>query len=105
MPGFLLHPGAQVTCSHGGQAAPTATNPRVSVTLVPTTVVGSPWSVAGCANPPNSGGPCTVVQWVVGTTRVTSAGQPLLIMGGQAICSPTPAPALTLSAQTRVIAT
>ena len=29
MPGFLLHVGATVICAHGGQAQPTAPNPRV----------------------------------------------------------------------------
>ena len=28
MPGFLLHQGATVTCSHGGQAMPTVPNPQ-----------------------------------------------------------------------------
>jgi hypothetical protein len=31
MPGFLLHVGATVLCAHGGQATPTAPNPRVMV--------------------------------------------------------------------------
>ena len=31
MPGPLLHLGATVLCSHGGQATPTAPNPRVLV--------------------------------------------------------------------------
>ena len=31
MPGFLLHAGATVLCCHGGQAQPTAPNPRVKV--------------------------------------------------------------------------
>ena len=39
MPGFLLHVGATVLCAHGGQAQPTAPNPRVLVSGQPT----SPW--------------------------------------------------------------
>ena len=31
MPGFLVHVGATVLCSHGGQAQPTVPNPRVTV--------------------------------------------------------------------------
>ena len=31
MPGFVLHVGATVLCTHGGQAQPTAPNPRVRV--------------------------------------------------------------------------
>lgn len=105
MPGFLLHPGAQVMCAHGGQATPTATNPRVTVNGTPTVTIPAPWTVAGCPLPPNSGGPCVTAQWSVGTTRVTSSGQPLLIMGGQATCAPTGVPLSTVSAQTRVTAT
>ena len=36
MPGFLLHVGATVLCAHGGQAQPTAPNPRVLVSGQPT---------------------------------------------------------------------
>ena len=35
MPGPILHLGATVTCSHGGQAQPTAPNPRVLVSGQP----------------------------------------------------------------------
>lgn len=36
MPGFLLHLGATVLCSHAGQATPVAPNPRVLVSGQPT---------------------------------------------------------------------
>ena len=35
MPGFLVHVGATVLCSHGGQAQPTVPNPRVTVSGQP----------------------------------------------------------------------
>ena len=35
MPGFLIHVGASVLCSHGGQAKATAPNPRVTVSGQP----------------------------------------------------------------------
>ena len=35
MPGFVLHVGATVLCAHGGQAQPTAPNPRVLVSGQP----------------------------------------------------------------------
>jgi hypothetical protein len=43
-------------------------------------------------------------QWTVGATRVTSNGQPLLLLTGQAICAPTGTPLLPIVAQTRVTA-
>jgi hypothetical protein len=53
--------------------------------------------------PPNPG-PCVTAQWIVGTTRVTSNGQPLLVLTSQAVCMPTGTPLLPLVAQTRVAA-
>jgi hypothetical protein len=105
MPGFLLHMGATVLCAHGGQAIPVSPNPRVTVTGQPTALLPVPWSVAGCAFPPVTGGPCVTGQWVVGTMRVTSMGQPLTIMGGVAVCVPTGTPLMPVMAQTRVTAT
>ena len=107
MPGFLLHVGAQVKCAHGGTATPTVVNARVLVSAQPTATLPAPWLVAGCTLPPPPGanGPCVSAQWTVGTIRVTSNGQPLLIMGGVAVCAPTGTPLLTLGSQTRVLAT
>jgi len=42
MPGFLVHVGAQVTCSHAGQAQPSVPNPRVTVSDQPTVLLSSP---------------------------------------------------------------
>lgn len=107
MPGFLLHLGAQVQCAHGGMAQPTVVNPRVMVSGQPTVTLPPPWTVAACAlpPPPTANGPCVTAQWTVGTVRVTSSGQPLLIMGGMAVCAPTGTPVLTVASQTRVVAT
>jgi hypothetical protein len=104
MPGFLLHVGATVMCAHGGQAQPTVPNPRLTVTGMPTVAMSAPYVVAGCAFPPNAGGPCATAQWVVGTTRVTSLGQPLLVQSSQAVAVPTGTPLIVASTQTRVSA-
>ena len=48
MPGFVLHVGATVMCAHGGQAQPTAPNPRVLVSGQPITTMTAPYVVAGC---------------------------------------------------------
>jgi hypothetical protein len=107
MPGFLLHVGATVLCAHGGQAQPTVPNPRVTVMGMPTVTLSAPYVVAGCAFPPPTAGngPCVTAQFVTGTVRVTSLGQPLLCMSSQAICVPTGTPLIPSVAQTRVTGT
>lgn len=104
MPGPLLHVGATVFCSHGGQATPTAPNPRVLVSGQPAVTMPTPYMVAGCALPPPiaANGPCVTAQWVVGATRVFSNGQPLLLATGQAVCAPTGTPLIVAVTQMRV---
>jgi hypothetical protein len=103
MPGFLLHVGATVLCSHGGQAQPTVPNPRVTVNGMPTVTFAAPYVVAGCAMPPPpaGNGPCVTAQWITAATRITSNGQPLLLLDSQAICAPTGTPLLIVATQTR----
>jgi hypothetical protein len=106
MPGPILHMGATVMCSHGGQAMPTVPSPRVTVMGMPVATIAAPYAVAGCAfAPPVGNGPCVTGQWTVGAVRVTSEGQPVVVMTGVAICTPTGTPLLPVVAQTRVIAT
>lgn len=106
MPGFLIHVGASVLCSHGGQAQATAPNPRVSVSGQPSVTLPAPWLVAGCAlpPPPAANGPCVTAQFITAATRVTSNGQPLLLFDSQAICAPTGTPLLIVASQMRVTA-
>jgi hypothetical protein len=107
MPGLLVHVGAQVMCSHGGQAQPSVPNPRVLVSGQPTVLMTSPYVVAGCAfpPPPNGNGPCVTGQWLTGTTRVLSNGQPLVVNAGSSICAPTGTPMIATVTQLRVTAT
>jgi hypothetical protein len=105
MPGFLIQQGATVLCVHGGQAMPTVPNAAVTLDAMPSCLLSEPWTVAGCPGVPPSGiPPCVTAQWVAGTTRVTSFGQPLLVQSGQAICAPTGTPLLPLVTQMRVMA-
>ncbi len=106
MPGFLVHVGAQVQCAHVGQAQPTAPNPRVLVSGQPTVLMTAPYVVAGCTLPPPTvaNGPCVTAQWLTGSTRVLSNGQPLVVLSSQAICAPTGTPLLILTTQTRASA-
>jgi hypothetical protein len=107
MPGFILHLGATVLCSHAGQAQPTVANPRVLVSGQPTVTITTPYVVAGCPfpPPPAANGPCVTAQFVTSALRVTSNGQPLLLMDSQAIAAPTGTPLLIVLTQTRVTAT
>jgi hypothetical protein len=106
MPGPILHVGATVLCSHGGQATPTVPNPRVSVSGQPVATISAPYAVAGCAFvPPGGNGPCVTGQWTVGATRVLATGQPVVLMTGVSVCTPTGTPLVPVAAQTRVIAT
>lgn len=107
MPGFLVHVGAQVLCAHAGQATPMAPNPRVVVSGQPTVLMSTPYAVAGCTMPPppSGNGPCVTGQWLTGSLRVTSNGQPLVLQAGASICAPTGTPMMVVATQTRVTAT
>ncbi|MGA9998457.1 MAG: hypothetical protein WBP93_23790 [Pyrinomonadaceae bacterium] len=104
MPGFLLHVGATVLCAHAGQAQPTVPNPRVTVNGQPTVTIAAPWVIAGCAlpPPPAANGPCVTAQFVTAATRITSNGQPLLLIDSQAVCVPTGTPLIPVVVQPRV---
>ncbi|SEB38757.1 hypothetical protein [Terriglobus roseus] len=105
MPGPLVQVGATVLCSHGGQAMPTAPNPRVMLGGAPSCLIAAPWVVAGCPLAPPPLLPCLTGQWVTGTTRVLSVGQPLVVATGQAVCVPNGTPLMPVVTQVRVMAT
>ncbi|HXP91547.1 MAG TPA: hypothetical protein VN931_11545 [Fibrobacteria bacterium] len=105
MAGFLLHQGAVVLCAHGGQALPSAPNPRVALTGMPAATIVAPWMVAGCPGIPAVPiPPCVTGQWLTGTVRVTSMGMPLVVQSGSAITAPGGVPLLPVTMQTRVTA-
>jgi len=81
-------------------------NPRVTVSGQPTVLITAPYVIAGCTfpPPPTANGPCITAQWVSGTTRVLSNGQPLVVQSSQAICAPTGTPTIIVATQTRVSA-
>ena len=104
MPGFLIQQGATVLCVHGGQAMPTVPNAAVTLDGMPSCLLSDVWTVAGCPGVPTTVPPCVTAQWIIGTTRVLSFGQPLLVQSGQAIYSPTGTPLLPVVTQMRVMA-
>jgi len=105
MAGLLLQQGATVLCAHGAPAMPTAPNPRVLLSGAPACNLPVPWVVTGCPAPSASMPPCVSATWTLGTLRVTSLGQPLVVQSGMAICAPSGLPLMVVLAQPRVSAT
>jgi hypothetical protein len=84
MPGFMLHVGATIQCTHLAPAATAPTQPRVLVSGQPVAVSSNVILVAGCLfQIPTPGGPkpqpCVKVQWGLQSTRVLVMGQPALL--------------------------
>ena len=106
MPGFLVQVGAQVKCAHGGQATPLTPNPRVLLGGAPSVLLNAQYAIAGCTfpPPPAANGPCVTGQWLVGSTRVLSVGQPLILQSSTGLCAPTGTPMWVAVAQTRALA-
>jgi hypothetical protein len=79
----------------------------VLVSGQPTVAFTSTYAVAGCGfpPPPSGNGPCVTAQFVTAATRLSSNGQPLLLLDSQAICAPTGTPLLITVTQTRATGT
>ena len=106
MPGFMVHLGATVTCTHAGQAQPTTPNPRVLVSGQPIVTLSTPYVVAGCPFvTPSGNGPCVTAQWTVGATRVFAGGAPVIVQSSMSVCAPTGTPLIVVVTQTRATAT
>jgi hypothetical protein len=104
MGGFLLTTGATVLCSHGGRALAASPNAGVTVNGSPTVLLSSQWTVAGCPLAPPPLPPCVAAQWITGSRRVTSMGQPLAISTGEGVSFPAGTPLICADAQVRVTA-
>jgi len=103
MPGFLLHTGATLICSHGGPAQPTAPFPRVRVGGQPVVTQGAPYAVAGCPfSTPGGPLPCVTANWVSAALRVRAGGMPVLLQDSQAVTVPNGVPLNVLVTQVRV---
>lgn len=106
MPGFLLHQGATVLCTHGGPAQPMTPNPRVQVGGRPVVTQPPPYAIAGC--PFTTGGgpqPCVTGQWTTAATRVFVQGIPVVVVGSQSVCTPNGTPLMIVVTQARVTGT
>jgi len=101
---FLIQMGATVMCAHGGQAMAVTPNPRVLLSGQPSLLISGQWVVAGCPLVPPPLPPCVTGQWRVGTARVLSNGQPLVLQSGTGITLPNGTPMIPVVMQVRVSA-
>ncbi|MCY7359965.1 MAG: hypothetical protein LH609_21435, partial [Rudanella sp.] len=64
----------------------------------------APFAVTGCPfNVSGSPVPCVTAQWVTAATRITSNGQPVLLLDSQAICAPNGTPLVIINTQKKVM--
>ncbi len=101
---FLIQMGATVMCAHGGQAMAITPNPRVLLSGQPSLLISGQWVVAGCPLVPPPLPPCITGQWLVGTVRVLSNGQPMVLQSGTGITLPNGTPMIPVVMQARVSA-
>ncbi|MGV8986151.1 MAG: hypothetical protein ACOH2H_07705 [Cypionkella sp.] len=85
--GFLLHLGATVICTHGGQAAPTSASTRVKLSGQPAVNLTHSYQIAGCpfATPEPAPKPCVSVQWTTPAIRVRIEGSPAILSTSQGV--------------------
>jgi hypothetical protein len=106
MPAFVVHKDALVMCAHGGQAQPAVPFPRVTVSGMAIATAASPHIITGCPfTPPGGNGPCVTAQWMMGATRITAGGMPVLLQSSVGTCVPTGTPLNIIITQVRVIGT
>ena len=87
MPGYLLHIGAVVQCTHAAPSTATPSAPRVLVSGQPVATVANLWSVTGCpfqipAPPGTVPQPCIRVQWAMPSGRIIVGGSAGLLQPG-----------------------
>lgn len=115
MPGLVLHAGAVLTCSHGGQVKIVPAQVRAAVGGTPICTAADKITVIGCPGIPAAPGVvCTTMTWQNLASRVTANGVPVLVQapppagpvpGGALVAGPVPQVPLVLAMQVRVVAT
>jgi uncharacterized Zn-binding protein involved in type VI secretion len=103
VPGFLLHVGDTVMCSHGGKVTLTPM-PRVKVGGQPVVLQPTPYPIAGCpfTTPVGAPLPCVTAAFSTGSIRVKVNGTPILLQDSQATCAPNGVPATIVPVPGRV---
>lgn len=105
MPGFIVHLGATVMCSHGAPAQPTSVIPRVLVSGQPIVTMPIPYAIAGCPQAAVPAPFCATGQWTITATRVFAQAQPVVLFDSQSVCAATGLPMRVVVTQTRVVGT
>ena len=103
MPGYVLHLGATITCSHPpGPAQPVTSVPRVKVGGQAVVVETAQYAITGCALELTSSTFCTTAQWLTGATRVQVLKTPALLQDSRSMSPQTGAPLQVMVTQVRV---
>lgn len=105
MPGYVMHRGATVQCSHLGPSQPAAVYPRVTLAGDAVVVQPNMYTVSGCQLPAwTLGGspPCATGRWTSAAKRVFAGGSPVVLFDSQSQCSPNGTPLRILQTQVRV---
>lgn len=104
MPGNLVHQGATVQCSHGGQALPMMVYPRVTVSGNPVVVQNDTYMITSCPLVPPAP-KCVTGTWTMAATRVFAGGTPVVLFDSQSVTAASGQPMIVLSTQMRVTGT
>lgn len=104
MSGYVLHMGATVICTHGGQAQSPSPDPRVKVGGQMIVTQLPPFTISACpfTTPAGSPLPCLTGSWSTAATRVRASNKPVLLQDSQATTIPNGVPLNILSTQIRV---
>jgi hypothetical protein len=101
----LLHQNAVVQCKHLAPARPVMTNLRVKVGSQAIVTQLNGYTISGCSNPTNAGGPCATAQWLTAALRVKAGGDAVLLKSSQSVCAPNGTALTIVSTQQRVSGT
>jgi hypothetical protein len=83
----ILDESAPLICSHGGQVQATPSIRRVTVGGLAPLAQDDSFVILGCPfTLGSSPHPCTAVQWLTATQRVTAQGKPLVIESSTGLC-------------------
>ncbi len=112
MPGFFVHAGATIQCTHAASAQVIPSQGRVLVNGMPVALATDQIVVAGCpfTIPGPKPQPCVLVKWLMPSARVLINGQPAMVSPpsgtGPGLCQSAEqipqGPPIVITVQTRV---
>src|SRR5262249_42859037 len=99
---YLVHRNATVQCAHQGLAQPVDTNLRVKANGQQIVTLINTYTISGCSNPTQLGGPCATAKWLAIATRVKAGGVAVVLKDSKSLCAPTGVVLNVKTTQTRV---